>query len=267
MLVSLTFLIQLGGWILALTLLFRRSPARRLMKISWWAFPAAGVCACAAFATRSVEIGFPALTNTYESLIFLSAAGNLVTAWLLRSGSGTKGTNPSAGLLSGLHFTLLLLPALAASPLFRSLPRPPIPALQSGWLVLHVSFAFIGEALFLVAFVASLLQLAARDESKAVELDRISYRAIISGFPVYTAGALLFGAIWADQAWGRFWGWDPKETWALITWLVYALYLHVRLVVKVGRRVCAWIAVAGFLFTLFTFFGVNYLLPGLHSYA
>ena len=267
MLVTLTFLLQLAGWVLALVAFFPSSAAERLKRLSRRLFPLAGAAALAAFLVRSAEIGFPALTNTYESLIFLSAAGNLSAARLLRPRSRRPGLIPSAGLYSGLHFALLLLPALAASPLFRALPRPPIPALQSGWLVLHVSFAFIGEALFLVAFVASLLQLTTRDESKAGALDRLSYRAITAGFPVYTAGALLFGAIWADQAWGRFWGWDPKETWSLITWLVYALYLHVRLVVKARRRICAWIAVLGFLFTLFTFFGVSYLLPGLHSYA
>lgn len=267
MLVTLTFFLQAAGWSLALFALIRSSREEALLRASWWFHPLAAAAALGAFLFRSAAIGFPALTNTYESLIFMNGAGNIAAAWLLRRHARRGGIKLSAVLENGLHFTLLLLPALAASPLFRSQPRPPIPALQSGWLVLHVGFAFIGEALFLVAFVASLLHLFTRDERKAALLDRLSYRSILAGFPVYTAGALLFGAIWADQAWGRFWGWDPKETWALITWIVYALYLHVRLVAKVERRICAWIAVAGFLFTLFTFFGVNYLLPGLHSYA
>jgi ABC-type transport system involved in cytochrome c biogenesis permease subunit len=83
---------------------------------------------------------------------------------------------------------------------------------------------------------------------------------------VFTAGALIFGAVWAQKAWGRWWGWDPKETWALITWLVYTFYLHLRLISKKTGKLISLIAVIGFLCTIFTFFGVNYLLPGLHSY-
>jgi ABC-type transport system involved in cytochrome c biogenesis permease subunit len=78
---------------------------------------------------------------------------------------------------------------------------------------------------------------------------------------------LVFGAVWAEHAWGRYWSWDPKETWALITWLTYTVYLHVRFILKKRRKLAAVISIAGFAFTLFTFFGVNYLLPGLHSYA
>lgn len=79
-------------------------------------------------------------------------------------------------------------------------------------------------------------------------------------------GALIFGAIWAESAWGSYWSWDPKETWALVTWIVYTLYLHVRLIMKRSDRIVALISVVGFVFTIFTFLGVNYLLSGLHSY-
>jgi cytochrome c-type biogenesis protein CcsB len=98
-------------------------------------------------------------------------------------------------------------------------------------------------------------------------LDNVGYKAIALGFPLFTLGGLVFGAIWAQHAWGRYWGWDPKETWMLITWLFYALYLHVR--VKWGWRDAktAWLAVLGFAVAMFTWWGVNYLLVGLHSYA
>ncbi len=98
-------------------------------------------------------------------------------------------------------------------------------------------------------------------------LEDISYRAIGFGLPVFTLGALIFGAIWAQRAWGAYWSWDPKETWALITWFIYAAYLHARYNSKMKGKAAAYITILGFISTLFTYFGVNYLLSGLHSYA
>ncbi|GIP58157.1 c-type cytochrome biogenesis protein CcsB [Paenibacillus sp. FSL W8-0186] len=98
-------------------------------------------------------------------------------------------------------------------------------------------------------------------------LDEISYRSIAIGFPVFTLGALVFAMIWAQQAWGRFWGWDPKEVWALITWLFYSVYLHLRLSRGFHGRKASWLAVLGFLVVMFTLVGVNLIIAGLHSYA
>lgn len=99
------------------------------------------------------------------------------------------------------------------------------------------------------------------------DLDEISYRAIAIGFPIFTLGALIFAMIWAHYAWGRFWDWDPKETWALITWLYYSAYLHLRLSRGWQGPRSAWLAVIGFIFVMFTLIGVNLLIAGLHSYA
>lgn len=99
------------------------------------------------------------------------------------------------------------------------------------------------------------------------DLDEISYRAIAIGFPLFTLGALIFAMIWAHEAWGRFWGWDPKETWALITWLYYTAYLHFRLSRGWQGRKSAWMAVIGFVVVMFTNVGVNLIIAGLHSYA
>ncbi|RKN84622.1 cytochrome c biogenesis protein CcsA [Paenibacillus ginsengarvi] len=101
----------------------------------------------------------------------------------------------------------------------------------------------------------------------AEDLDEISYRAIAIGFPLFTLGALIFAMIWAHEAWGRFWGWDPKETWALITWLYYTAYLHFRLSRGWQGRKSAWMAVIGFVVVMFTNVGVNLIIAGLHSYA
>ncbi|MCE5194756.1 MAG: cytochrome c biogenesis protein CcsA [Nitrospiraceae bacterium] len=98
-------------------------------------------------------------------------------------------------------------------------------------------------------------------------LDEITYKSISVGFPVFTLGGLIFGAIWADQAWGTYWGWDPKETWSLITWFVYAFYLHSRLLRGWKGKKVAVVAVIGFAIVIFTYLGVNLLLSGLHSYG
>lgn len=99
------------------------------------------------------------------------------------------------------------------------------------------------------------------------DLDEISYRAIAIGFPIFTLGALIFAMIWAEQAWGRFWGWDPKEVWALITWLFYSAYLHLRLSRGWHGLRSSWLSVIGFLIVMFTLIGVNLIIAGLHSYA
>ena len=99
------------------------------------------------------------------------------------------------------------------------------------------------------------------------DLDEISYRSIAIGFPIYTLGALVFAMIWAKIAWGRFWGWDPKEVWALITWLFYSIYLHLRLSRGYIGKSSAWLAVLGFIIVMFTLVGVNLLISGMHSYA
>lgn len=101
----------------------------------------------------------------------------------------------------------------------------------------------------------------------ADDLDEISYRAIAIGFPIFTLGALIFAMVWAQIAWSRFWGWDPKEVWALITWLYYSVYLHLRLSKEWKGQKSAWLAVLGFLVVMFTLVGVNLIISGLHSYA
>lgn len=209
---------------------------------------------------RTVESGHAPFTNMYESLSFFAWA--TVLAFLVFN---RKQELARSGLI--LMLVVVALMALASSPLMPKEAAPLVPALQSAWLWLHVSVTLLGEAFFAVAFVTSLRFLAARTPEKKERLDRVSYRAVAAGFPLFTLGGLVFGMVWAHKAWGSYWSWDPKEVWSLITWLVFALYLHTRIVMGWKGKRSAIIAIVGFLAALFTFFGVNYLLSGLHSYA
>lgn len=135
------------------------------------------------------------------------------------------------------------------------------------WVVLPLVF-FLGILIFMAYLYRGAVGRAAeRWLPAAVTLDDLTYRAIALGYPLFTVGAIIFGMVWANKAWGRYWGWDPKETWALITFLVFSLYLHVRLTRGWRGTWTAVLSITGFLVTLFTLFGVNLLLSGLHSYA
>ena len=151
-----------------------------------------------------------------------------------------------------------------------------MPALRSSWLGIHVSSAIIAYGAFGVSCAVSLVFLCRTRllKNKAWEsyipeeetLDRISYRAVSLGF-LFLTFVMITGAIWAERAWGSYWSWDPKETWSLITWIIYAAYLHLRMNRGWRGKRAAVFAVVGFVCVLFTYVGVNTLLPGLHSYA
>jgi cytochrome c-type biogenesis protein CcsB len=151
--------------------------------------------------------------------------------------------------------------------------RPLMPALQSDWLFYHVVTSFLGYAAFAISFSVSLLYLYLQKRGKTIKLlpdyktlEEINYKAIIVGFLLFTLG-IVTGAVWANYAWGTYWSWDPKETWSLITWFVYAAFLHARFTRGwVGKR-AAWLSILGFLSTIFCYLGVNLLLSGLHSYG
>ena len=150
-----------------------------------------------------------------------------------------------------------------------------MPALQSNWLAVHVSTSIIAYGAFGVAFAVSLMFLL-RDRlqnpfwkeriPEARRLDMINYRAVSLGL-LFLTFTIITGSIWGEQAWGSYWNWDPKETWALITWIIYAIYLHQRIFRKMNGKRAALYAVIGFICVIFTYIGVNTLLPGVHSYA
>ncbi|MBQ8076000.1 MAG: c-type cytochrome biogenesis protein CcsB [Oscillospiraceae bacterium] len=151
-----------------------------------------------------------------------------------------------------------------------------MPALRSNWLGFHVSTAIIAYGSFGVSFVLSIIFLL-RDRMKEKgfldqhipnreKLDVISYRSVSLGL-LFLTFTIVTGAIWAERAWGSYWSWDPKETWSLVTWLVYAAYLHLRLRRGWQGKSAAIFAVVGFVCVMFTYLGVNTFLPGIHSYA
>jgi len=161
---------------------------------------------------------------------------------------------------------------------------PLVAALRSYWLGIHVTMAILGFGIFFLSGIASMLFLArSRHDAKvaageasptslldrlptAAAIDRAAHRTAVFGFPIWTF-AVMAGAIWAESAWGRFWGWDPKETWAFIAWVVYAAYLHARTTTGWRGRPSAWINVLGLVVMVFNLLYVNFVSTGLHSYA
>ncbi len=216
-------------------------------------------------------IGHAPFSNLYESLIFFSwtiVLLYMITEWRTKNRSIGTFATPLA---------FLAMAYASLTPSINDRIQPLVPALKSNWLIAHVITCFVGYAGFALAFGLSLMYLLKSLDSQekrnsflelipgASILDELSYQMIILGFLMLTIG-IITGAVWANSAWGRYWAWDPKETWSLITWLVYAALLHSRMVRGWrGKRVAVF-SMVGFFCVLFTYFGVNYL-PGLHSYA
>ncbi len=221
-------------------------------------------------ALRGLAAHRPPWGNMYEfsGAICLVA----VVAWLVvlyrHTRSGRAAVLRRLGLYVLLPVVVLML--LAGTVLY--VPAAPVmPALQSYWLAIHVSAASVASGILLVAGVSSTLfvlrssgRLARLPSADA--LDRVAYRATTLAFPVWTF-AIMTGAIWAESAWGKYWGWDPKETTALIAWVAYAAYLHARATAGWRGRPAAVINVIGFAVMLFNLFFINFVTTGLHSYA
>jgi cytochrome c-type biogenesis protein CcsB len=229
---------------------------------------AAGVHA-GSLALRGAAIGRVPWANMYEftsAICCVAVAGWLVALYRQRNQDG------SASLRRLGAFVLLpvvVLMFLGGTVLYaRAVPL--IPALNSYWITIHVSAAITATGILLVSGVASVLYLiSAPGGSRLPErttLDRLAYRTAVVAFPIWTF-AIITGAIWAEAAWGRYWGWDPKETCALVAWVVYAGYLHARATAGWRGSPAAWINVAGFAVMLFNLFFVNIVVAGWHSYA
>jgi ABC-type transport system involved in cytochrome c biogenesis permease subunit len=206
----------------------------------------------------SLGVGHVPLSNFYESLVFFSWATVLMTFFAIRGearGRVLAFIMPAAALMLGYA---------SFSPGIDSGIQPLIPALKSNWLAIHVITCFFGYAAFAVASVFGMFLLGSENSPEKHPWSVMFYRCVMIGFIFFTVG-ILTGSVWAQVAWGRYWGWDPKETWALITWLVYAAVLHERIKCGGVTKRVAVLSLIGLISVLFTYFGVNYL-PGLHSY-
>ncbi|RPJ54640.1 MAG: c-type cytochrome biogenesis protein CcsB, partial [Dehalococcoidia bacterium] len=239
----------------------------RVMAVAWYVLYATFAIQTAGIALRWAEsyrlgIGHAPLSNYYESLIFFSWSISLFLIIMKKRFSYPAITFvATAGSLFFIAYASLS-PAVARS------IQPLMPALQSNWLHVHVITCFLAYAAFVVSFVSGGFYFF---RSKWIIpsgeiLEEINYRSIIIGFFMLSSG-ILTGAVWAHYAWGSYWSWDPKETWSLITWIMYALFLHARLVRGWKGRRMATLSIIGFACVIVTYFGVNLFLSGLHSYA
>jgi cytochrome c-type biogenesis protein CcsB len=216
-------------------------------------------------------IGHAPLSNLYESMIFF--AWTIVFLYLLIE---WRTKNRSLGVFA-TPLAFLAMAYASYSPTMSSRIQPLVPALKSNWLIAHVLTCFFGYAAFGLAFGLSLMYLLKKREKSEGSnvfiriipdssiLDDMNYQMVVIGFLLLTLG-IITGSVWAHSAWGSYWSWDPKETWSLITWLVYAALLHSRMVRGWRGNKLALLSIIGFSCVLFTYFGVNYL-AGLHSYA
>ena len=221
----------------------------------------------AALVVRGISAGRWPMTNQYEfatSFAWALCAVSLFFIWKYRFKA------------LGAFATPVVFLVIGYAAMQNREVRELMPALRSNWLAFHVSTAIIAYGAFGVAFVLSLIFLfrgkiredafRSRHFPTAEKLDLLAYRSASLGL-LFLTFTMLTGAIWAERAWGSYWSWDPKETWSLVTWIVYAVYLHLRLRRGWKGKAAAIFAVIGFICVIFTYLGVNTFLPGIHSYA
>jgi cytochrome c-type biogenesis protein CcsB len=214
------------------------------------------------------DVGHIPISNLYEVFVLFC----LITALFYLYYEQHYGTRALGS------FVLLVISAAVGFLMWYSIARdaqqiqPLVPALQSWWMKIHVPANFIGYGSFALSAMVGVAYLAKErgvlaDRLPALEvLDDVMYKSIAVGFAFFTIATIL-GALWAAEAWGGYWSWDPKETWALIVWLNYAAWLHMRLMKGLRGSVAAWWALTGLIVTTFAFLGVNMFLSGLHSYG
>jgi cytochrome c-type biogenesis protein CcsB len=222
----------------------------------------------------AMGVGHAPLSNLYESVVFFS--------WTIILIYGIIELKYKYRVVGAFVVPFALLGMAWAQTGLDSGIEPLVPALQSNWLLYHVITCFLGYAAFAVACGISIMYLIKEKQEGAAGnasaggllamfpsikiLDDLNYKSIMIGFPLLTLG-IITGAAWANYAWGTYWSWDPKETWSLIVWLIYAAFLHARITRGwVGRR-AAILSVVGFAATIFCYLGVNLFLSGLHSYG
>lgn len=267
-----TFIYGMTAFLYIFTWVFKTPSAGKWATIATWV---AVLGNTAGIVWRWIEsyalgIGHAPLSNLYESLIFFAWAITVIYLVL-----EYRYENRTLGAFI-IPIAFLTITYASLSPNISDRIQPLIPALKSNWLIAHVITCFIGYAAFAIAFGTSLMYLFKQKDTQSESvllnrfpearmLDELTHQLVMFGFLFLSIG-IITGAVWANSAWGRYWGWDPKETWSLITWFVYATLLHARLMRGWHGKRIAYLSIIGFVAVLFTYFGVNYL-PGLHSYG
>jgi ABC-type transport system involved in cytochrome c biogenesis permease subunit len=251
----------------AIHLIFFASKKEKVYEAMWLVLYGTFVLHTIGLVVRWVEsyglgVGHAPLSNFYESLIFYSWCVALILI-IMRKKMKAPIITAFATLVA-----LFFIGYASLSPSVEKGIQPLIPALQSNWLHVHVFTCFIAYAAFAISFLCGVFYMF---QWKSIippkeTLEELNYQSVMVGFPMLTAG-ILTGAVWAHYAWGSYWSWDPKETWSLITWIVYALYLHARFTRGWKGKRIAWLSIIGFGSVIFTYFGVNFVLAGLHSYG
>jgi cytochrome c-type biogenesis protein CcsB len=272
-LLGLTTFAYLFAAVIYIALFVFKAP--RIGPVATWATIAAFLINTAGIGMLWLEshqmgIGYAPLSNMYESLVFF--AWSIAIFYL---GLEYKYKNRFLGAFAMPFAALAMILAEMKNPAI----TPLVPALQSNWLIAHVVTCFIGYAAFAVASgfgVVYLLKNRKKSKDTAGTLltqlpplktiGDIIYKTLVFGFLWLSAG-IITGAVWANSAWGTYWSWDPKETWSLITWFIYAAAIHFHLTKGWAGPRMSWFAIIGFASVMFTYYGVNYVLSGLHSYG
>jgi len=268
----ITFVYGFAAFLYIVSLIFKRSLPGKVASIVLLAGAIGNLAGIILRWQESYKlgIGHAPLSNLYESLVFFALTIAIFYLIIER-----KYKNRIIGsFIAPLAFLTMAYASL--SPNINDKIQPLLPALKSNWLIAHVIACFIGYSAFALAFGTSLVYLVKRsskgNKDSLLErlptvnvLNELNYQLIMFGFLFLTVG-IITGSVWANSAWGRYWGWDPKETWSLITWFVYATLLHARMMRGWDGKRIAYLSIIGFMAVLFTYFGVNYL-PGLHSYG
>ncbi len=255
-------LLALAGWIyLVSVILISYCGIKRRCSVASAGLIVIGLAThLASFVTRLILCRRLPIANLFEYIALLTLITVFVYLTYLKRLIGSAGSVIILVVVAGL---------LVFSPYFYSAPSTSLlPALRSYWLYIHVSLTVVSQVFLAIGFVASLLylikhRLGGDDLSR---LDRIAYRSISIGFAFFTAGALVAGSIWAKKAWGSYWSWDPKEVMSLVVWLVYAVYLHARLVRGLAGVPTALLSILGFILIILTAISTIFL-GGLHSYS
>ncbi len=263
---NITFTIAFAFYVVAAVLFFIRLSriSLRVEKIAMAATLGGLAFHTIAMAARSIGAGRLPFSNQYEFALSF--------AWGITVSFAVLYALYRYGAIGAFVMPLAILVMGYASMQSKTV-RPLMPALQSIWLTFHVGTAILSYGSFALACAISVIYLIDLKRSEEHKIlaepevsDILSYRVVVFGFLMLSV-VIISGAIWAQKAWSRYWAWDPKETWSLITWIIYAIYLHLRLRKNWRGKSAAWFSIIGFASVIFTFVGVNILLPSIHSYA